>query len=100
VDQIWVWYYWKIASSAIPRFSVYFSFANAGFTGMSGLLVGGAAGVLRSTTPTLFALASAIQWFVLGSTFWGRTKYCAVFCEEGNLTVGSCEGFYTSHVGK
>jgi len=36
---------------------------------MSGLLVGGIAGVLKSTTPTLFALASGVQWFVLGSTF-------------------------------
>lgn len=38
---------------------------------MSGLLVGGFAGVIRSNTPFLFALASGIQWSVLGGTFWG-----------------------------
>lgn len=27
--------------------------------------------MIRSTTPKLFALASGIQWFTLGSTFWG-----------------------------
>ena len=40
--------------------------------GASGLIVGGVSGVLRSTTPMLFALASGIQWFTLGSTFWGQ----------------------------
>ncbi|OBT83948.1 hypothetical protein VE02_06840 [Pseudogymnoascus sp. 03VT05] len=39
-------------------------------TGVSGLLFGAVSGVLRSTTPTLFALASGLQWFTLGSTFW------------------------------
>ncbi|KFY31185.1 hypothetical protein V493_01323, partial [Pseudogymnoascus sp. VKM F-4281 (FW-2241)] len=39
-------------------------------TGVSGLLFGAFGGVLRSTTPTLFALASGLQWFTLGSTFW------------------------------
>lgn len=39
---------------------------------MSGLIVGGFAGVLRGSTPFLFALASGIQWFTLGSTFWGK----------------------------
>jgi hypothetical protein len=38
---------------------------------MSGLLVGGFAGIVRSSTPTLFALASGAQWFALGSTFTG-----------------------------
>jgi hypothetical protein len=42
--------------------------------GVSGLLVGGVTGVLRSATPTLFALASGIQWFTLGSTFWGQSQ--------------------------
>ena len=35
------------------------------------MLVGGFAGIIRSSTPTLFALASGIQWFTLGTTFWG-----------------------------
>ena len=39
---------------------------------MSGLVVGGFAGVIRSSTPLLFALASGIQWFTLGTTFWGK----------------------------
>ncbi|OBT61360.1 hypothetical protein VE03_09322 [Pseudogymnoascus sp. 23342-1-I1] len=39
-------------------------------TGLSGLLFGAVSGVLRSTTPTLFALASGLQWFTLGSTFY------------------------------
>jgi hypothetical protein len=39
---------------------------------MSGLIVGGFAGVIRSSTPFLFALASGIQWFTLGTTFWGK----------------------------
>jgi hypothetical protein len=45
--------------------------ANLQYKGMSGMLVGGFAGVIRSSTPTLFALASGIQWFTLGTTFWG-----------------------------
>jgi hypothetical protein len=40
--------------------------------GASGLVVGSFAGVIRSSTPFLFALASGIQWFALGSTFWGK----------------------------
>jgi len=39
-------------------------------SGISGLLFGGVAGILRSSTPTLFAIASGIQWFTLGSTYW------------------------------
>lgn len=40
------------------------------FAGGAGLVVGGVSGVVRSTTPVLFAAASGIQWFALGSTFW------------------------------
>ncbi|KAL2037490.1 hypothetical protein N7G274_009771 [Stereocaulon virgatum] len=40
-------------------------------TGTTGLLTGGITAVLRaSPTPTLFTIASGIQWFALGSTFW------------------------------
>ncbi|KAH8806365.1 hypothetical protein F5882DRAFT_391836 [Hyaloscypha sp. PMI_1271] len=46
-----------------------------GLSGMSGMLVGGFAGVIRSTTPTLFALASGIQWFTLGTTFWASRGF-------------------------
>ncbi|KAI9734483.1 MAG: hypothetical protein M1818_006872 [Claussenomyces sp. TS43310] len=39
-------------------------------SGLSGLFFGGVSGVLRATTPLLFSLATGIQWFTLGSTFW------------------------------
>ncbi|KAG0648811.1 hypothetical protein D0Z07_5051 [Hyphodiscus hymeniophilus] len=39
-------------------------------SGTSGFIIGGFAGVIRSSTPFLFALASGIQWFALGTTFW------------------------------
>ena len=38
--------------------------------GSAGLLFGGVFGVIRSSTPVIFALASSIQWFALGSTFY------------------------------
>jgi hypothetical protein len=41
------------------------------YTGAAGFLVGGTAGILGSPTPFLFATFSGLQWFVLGSTFWG-----------------------------
>jgi len=46
-----------------------------GLSGMSGIVVGGFAGVIRSSTPTLFALASGIQWFTLGTTFWASRGF-------------------------
>jgi hypothetical protein len=52
--------------------------------GMSGLLIGAFSGIIRSSNPTLFALASGVQWFTLGSAFtasrssirqaWGQEK--------------------------
>ena len=36
---------------------------------MSGTLIGAFSGVLRSSTPVIFALASGVQWFTLGTTF-------------------------------
>lgn len=38
--------------------------------GCAGFLAGGTVGVLRGTTPFLFATASSIQTFALGTTFW------------------------------
>jgi len=46
-----------------------------GLSGMSGMLVGSFAGVIRSSTPTLFALASGVQWFALGTTFWASRGF-------------------------
>ncbi|KAF2809087.1 uncharacterized protein BDZ99DRAFT_571914 [Mytilinidion resinicola] len=40
------------------------------FSGGAGIIVGGAAGIVRSSTPVLFATASGLQWFAVGSTFW------------------------------
>lgn len=39
------------------------------FLGSGGLLFGGVLGIARSRTPALFAVASGLQWFALGSTF-------------------------------
>ncbi|KAL8931912.1 MAG: hypothetical protein Q9216_007027 [Gyalolechia sp. 2 TL-2023] len=38
-------------------------------SGASGLLVGGVAGIIRSPTPGLFAIASGLQWALLGVTY-------------------------------
>src|SRR5579862_8127086 len=46
--------------------------------GASGLIVGGVSGLLRSSPPVLFAAASGIQWFALGSTFWGM--FMSILC--------------------
>lgn len=50
------------------------SFVNQKLThlkGAAGFLAGGTAGILVSPTPLLFATFASLQWFVLGSTFWG-----------------------------
>lgn len=41
------------------------------------MTIGAFAGVIRSSTPALFALASGIQWFTLGTSFWGM-RFLAV----------------------
>ncbi|MCJ1391612.1 hypothetical protein MMC18_004476 [Xylographa bjoerkii] len=40
-------------------------------SGGTGLLLGSAIGIIRSSHPVIFALATAGQWFALGTTFWG-----------------------------
>lgn len=40
------------------------------FLGAFGLISGGTAGVIRGTTPVIFALVSGSQWFGLGTVFW------------------------------
>ncbi|TGO26248.1 hypothetical protein BPAE_0063g00170 [Botrytis paeoniae] len=42
-----------------------------GLSALSGTIIGGFSGILVSQTPVLFAVASSIQWGILGSTFWG-----------------------------
>ncbi|KAI9649008.1 hypothetical protein NHQ30_001574 [Ciborinia camelliae] len=42
-----------------------------GLSALSGTIVGGFSGILVSQTPVLFAVASSIQWGIIGTTFWG-----------------------------
>ncbi|ESZ98392.1 hypothetical protein SBOR_1270 [Sclerotinia borealis F-4128] len=42
-----------------------------GLSALSGTIFGGFSGILVSRTPVLFAVASSIQWGVIGTTFWG-----------------------------
>ncbi|THV48865.1 hypothetical protein BGAL_0223g00070 [Botrytis galanthina] len=42
-----------------------------GLSALSGTIIGGFSGILVSQTPVLFAVASSIQWGILGTTFWG-----------------------------
>ena len=45
-------------------------------SGGAGLLAGAVGGIIRSTaTPTLFAVASGIQWFTLGATFSATRQF-------------------------
>ncbi|SPO02955.1 uncharacterized protein DNG_05636 [Cephalotrichum gorgonifer] len=39
-------------------------------SGGAGAITGVAAGIIRDVPPALFAIASGIQWFTLGSSFW------------------------------
>ncbi|KAF1994933.1 hypothetical protein P154DRAFT_501089 [Amniculicola lignicola CBS 123094] len=41
-----------------------------GAAAIPGFVIGAFAGTLRTSTPVLFATASSLQWFALGSTFW------------------------------
>ncbi|GKT54013.1 hypothetical protein ColTof4_06169 [Colletotrichum tofieldiae] len=41
-------------------------------TGTIGMFSGIAVGIVRDSTPALFALASGIQWFALGSSYWRK----------------------------
>jgi len=51
-------------------------------SGLCGLFFGGVSGVLRTTTPLLFALGAGVQWFTLGATFWGAR---AIFLQKSGL---------------
>jgi len=41
-----------------------------GFTGLSGFLIGSFVGIARSDHAGVFAIASSLQWFTMGTTFW------------------------------
>ena len=61
---------WDVVKAVGP--DVLWSSLKAGSaTGTVGLALGGVAGLFRSITPTLFAVASGVQCFTLGTTFWG-----------------------------
>ncbi|OQE27887.1 hypothetical protein PENSTE_c004G01230 [Penicillium steckii] len=40
------------------------------FTGATGLIYGGAAGVIKSPNPLIHSVSCGIHWFACGSTFW------------------------------
>ncbi|KAK6004994.1 hypothetical protein QM012_007773 [Aureobasidium pullulans] len=40
-------------------------------SGAAGFVTGSVAGVIRNSPPLLFGLGSGIQWFGLGTTYWG-----------------------------
>ncbi|KAL3417732.1 hypothetical protein PVAG01_10742 [Phlyctema vagabunda] len=73
-----------------------------GLAGASGTLVGGFAGIIKSKTPVLFALASGIQWFTLASTFsgtrsvvlhaWGRDKVSPQDIISASAIAGGVSG--------
>ncbi|KAF2859960.1 hypothetical protein K470DRAFT_217922 [Piedraia hortae CBS 480.64] len=56
--------------------------------GTAGFLFGGTAGILKETTPALFATAAGIQTFALGSTFWLCRSTILRMRDGGNLQHG------------
>ncbi|KAH6642133.1 hypothetical protein C7974DRAFT_430670 [Boeremia exigua] len=52
-----------------------------GLTAIPGTAIGAVSGTLRSQTPVLFTIASGIQCFALGSTFW--TARSAILNPDG-----------------
>ncbi|KAG9515401.1 hypothetical protein KCV07_g7476, partial [Aureobasidium melanogenum] len=44
-------------------------------SGAAGFVTGSVAGVIRNSPPLLFALGSGIQWFGLGTTYWGTRSF-------------------------
>ncbi|KAF2429697.1 hypothetical protein EJ08DRAFT_697969 [Tothia fuscella] len=58
-----------------------------GAAGVGGLLFGTTAGILRSSTPALFATAASLQWALLGGTYWGvRTSILNTRPTEEEIT--------------
>ncbi|KAI5238781.1 hypothetical protein E4T47_08265 [Aureobasidium subglaciale] len=44
-------------------------------SGAAGFVTGGVAGVIRNSPPLLFAIGSSVQWFGLGTTYWGTRSF-------------------------
>jgi hypothetical protein len=41
--------------------------------GAAGFVTGSVAGVIRNSPPLLFGIGSGLQWFGLGTTYWGES---------------------------
>lgn len=53
--------------------------------GASGLVIGGVAGIVRSSTPGLFAIASGLQCAALGTTYYGKQLQAPCGTSNGSL---------------
>ncbi|KAH9834287.1 hypothetical protein Tdes44962_MAKER08665 [Teratosphaeria destructans] len=53
--------------------------------GTAGFLFGGAAGIVKATTPFIFASVSGLQTFALGTTFWACRGTYLRMQDVGNL---------------
>jgi hypothetical protein len=42
-------------------------------SGAAGFVTGSVAGVIRNSPPLLFGIGSGLQWFGLGTTYWGES---------------------------
>ncbi|KAF2767734.1 hypothetical protein EJ03DRAFT_328926 [Teratosphaeria nubilosa] len=54
-------------------------------SGTAGFLFGGAAGIVKATTPFIFASVSGLQTFALGTTFWACRGTYLRMQDVGNL---------------
>ncbi|MCJ1339718.1 hypothetical protein MMC09_005008 [Bachmanniomyces sp. S44760] len=58
-----------LASNSSQREALKAALQLGALTGISGLIFGGTAGIIRSSHPTLFALYSGLQWFLIGTSY-------------------------------
>lgn len=70
-------------------------------TGTCGLLFGATAGIVRGTTPILFSLVTGLQWFGLGSVYYG-TFISPPRIEQASTVqslnyILTCPTFHTRH---
>jgi hypothetical protein len=60
----------------LPYFSYQTALPLASLTktpGAAGFVTGSVAGVIRNSPPLLFGIGSGLQWFGLGTTYWGES---------------------------
>lgn len=66
--------------------------------GACGVVFGATAGIVRGTTPVLFSIASGIQWFGLGSVYYGKPSMSPRGSESGGAgTMLTCEQRHEEH---